>query len=189
MGAYEQAKASLKVLVRTGSSFESIKISDICEGAGISRTAFYNYFKSKYDTLSHIIYDDLIVPAITLRKLSPDDDMRLMKRLMAQRLYLNIGKDAAFYRRLILDRSDIFVESFIAEYYKLNLELLSGRPLDEFERDYYSYMMASSQAMLIVKYVKDGMTAPIEELIKVRDHFVMAGLYAAMQGRMANLPS
>ena len=39
--------------------FEKITIQQICEGAGVIRATFYNYFDDKFDCLNYIVYKDI----------------------------------------------------------------------------------------------------------------------------------
>lgn len=45
--------------------FEKITVRQICEGAGVIRATFYNYFEDKYDCLNAIVYHDLAEEALS----------------------------------------------------------------------------------------------------------------------------
>lgn len=159
--ARESIMTSLKELIEK-SSYASITVSDICENAHVSRKSFYNIFANKEDVVSAIFKQDVTEPIEKLNLLFTPTQKRDMYMLFYEKIYEVIYESPSFYRRLIgpmKGKDDTFIRVATNAIYDINIDILSsyGWAADSMKTDYVAYFFASSQAMLIQKWVSDGM--------------------------------
>lgn len=162
---------SLKDLVEK-KPYTGITVSDICENAHVSRKSFYNIFANKDDVLSSIFKQDVIEPVESLNAVLTREQAFDMNMLFYEKVYEKIYDSASFYRALIdpmRGRDDTFIRVATLAIYDLNIDILADYEWagDSRKADYIAYFFASSQAMLIQKWVSDGMPYTPHELAKL----------------------
>lgn len=147
-------------------SFNKITISDICRNAGVTRKTFYAYFEGKDDVINKIVQIDIVVPIEEICRLLRAEKIKSAPRLITEVLYQVIYDNRAFYENLLTNGGlEIFVNAITDEIFKLNKRLLSPHcKLPAQEQDYMAYFYASSQAMLLIKWIEDKMTIPPQRL-------------------------
>ncbi len=168
-------EVSLKGLVEE-KPYLSITVSDICENAHVSRKSFYNIFANKDDVLSSIFKQDVIEPIENLNAVLTREQAFDMNTLFYEKVYERIYDSASFYGNLIKPlkgRDDTFIRIATHAIYDLNIDIFAEYEWagDSRKTDYIAYFFASSQAMLMQKWVSDGMPYTPHEL---------AGLYEEM---------
>lgn len=171
--AKESIMNSLKELIEK-SSYASITVSDICENAHVSRKSFYNIFANKEDVVSAIFKQDVTEPIEKLNVLLTPVQKSGMHLVFYEKIYEVIYKSPLFYRRLIgpmRGKDDTFIRVATNAIYDINIGILNseawaGNPL---KTDYVAYFFASSQAMLIQKWVDDGMPYTPHDLALLYD--------------------
>jgi AcrR family transcriptional regulator len=148
---------SFKDLLRT-TPYRQITVAQICAKAGVSRKTFYCHFVDKQDIVEKQFRADILTPIIELQSLLPMMDIKSSSRLVLERFYQSFYNDRVYYQNLLamMGRSD-FVQTIAEEISKTNASILSGFDLPAVERDYLAYFSASSQAMLLLKWLLDGM--------------------------------
>ncbi len=130
--------------------FESIKINDLCEKAGVSRTGFYANYKTKRDVLEESLND--IIKDI--EKNAGTYDGNKGDKLFYTRLFDYIKKNRAKYR-IILDAN--LEQSFLE---KINNILLQHENLTDQEK-VKRIMWAGSLLNLAAWWIKTDMKMPV----------------------------
>lgn len=166
--AKSAVEASLKELVEE-KPYVSITVSDICENAHVSRKSFYNIFENKDDVLSSIFKQDVTEPLESLNAVLTQEQAYGMSMLFYEKVYERIYDSASFYINLIRPmkgRDDTFIRIATHAIYDLNISILTSHEWmeDRMKAEYVAYFFASSQAMLMQKWVSDGMPYTPHEL-------------------------
>lgn len=83
----------------------SIRVSDICREAGVSRQAFYYNFRDKYDLIAWIF-----------RQMAPEFDVPSIEAAtIATTRFFHDQRD--FYRNALWDQSQNSLDSYLKQYY------------------------------------------------------------------------
>ena len=168
MNVKKLVENSLRELLQTY-PYEQITVSMICEHANIARKTFYAHFENK-DAIGQGIFErDVIKPQRDMRSLLPSDVRRKNASLFMRKLYDAILDDADFYYALVgplKGKSDVFLRVATDSIYQLALNVNSGSSQyqSKQEADYASYYFASSQAMLLQKWVSERYPVDTETL-------------------------
>ena len=154
--------------------YRAISVSDICAQAHLSRKSFYVNFHNKEDVVSKILFDDVVKPIRDINTLFTINQNKSMTLVIYEKVYERIYQNPEFYRALVTPmkgHDDTFIRILTHHIYEFNAELLAKRNSDrsDFERDYTSYFFASSQAMLIQKWIADGFPCTPKELAQLYD--------------------
>lgn len=161
---------SFKDLV-CASGYQKVTVSDICDSAHVSRKTFYEYFHNKEDVVRSY-FDRTTIESLrfmheNLAYLSNED----LLRTQCQHLYYSIERDKEFYTRLIGEGLDdtggVFVRSVTSAIMDLNAEVFSRwveGDSKSWQAEYAAYFFASSQAMLVKKWIQEGMTVSPSDL-------------------------
>lgn len=146
--------------------YEDVTISDICDEAGISRKTFYTYFEDKQAVLRAIIDDDCIKPNQQLYPLFKGKNPDVSSLLLTQALYEGILTHAEFYKRLVgRTHARIFINTFQDAVFDMSMALFGPPPKGEEDRFRYAMRFgASSQAGIIVEWIRDNMKIPVAQL-------------------------
>ncbi len=176
MGTQQTIEMSFRELLESR-PIDKISVSDICAAAGLSRKTFYFHFRDKSDIIEQILRRDVTHPVSVLDELLAHADKDQITDIVFERFYRSIWNDRDFYRRLVSSSSkasDLFVQATINAIYALDRELFSrlGYEVPEMEQDYVAYFFSSAQAMLLQKWVKDGMQMAPKELARLHKQLI-----------------
>lgn len=160
-------KSFRKLLVDT--PYKKITVSMLCEDSDIARKTFYSHFDNKEDIISLIFIRDIVEPQRVLRGLLPDNMRATNSVMFHTKFYEAILADRDFYYRLVgplKGVDDTFIRVASHAIYDFAYEVVQGGNYNgtEQEADYTAYFFATSQAMLIQKWISDGMTMSPEQL-------------------------
>lgn len=149
--------------------YAKITVSDICERAHLSRKSFYAHFDNKEAILADIIHQDVIQPLQTINDLFSLEQAFEMSTVIFGKIYEQIYGQGEFYETLVKPMKgvdDTFIRILTHAIYELDIELLHRYRFagDARKADYVAYFFASSQAMLIQKWIGDGMPYAPQEL-------------------------
>lgn len=149
--------------------YRSITVSDVCERAHISRKTFYVYFANKEEIVAAIFRRDVVKPLEDFNALFAHHEVQEMGSLIYVKMYQALYDNRIFYEQLVRPlrgRDDTFIRVVTNVIYDYNLTLMSGLgfSVGSREEDYVAYFFASSQAMLMQKWICDGMEMPVAEL-------------------------
>lgn len=168
MSVEERIESSFRGLLAR-MPYRKITVSAICEEAGIARKTFYVHYTDKEDLISHIFKRDVVSTQSQLRELLPRDYAVENALMFNVRLYQSLLAEKDFYSRLVGPMrgvDDTFLRVATNAIYEYNIAVLDerGAELPAWERDYTAYFFASSQAMLMQKWISDGMEVSPEHL-------------------------
>lgn len=139
--------------------FRKLTVAEICEAARVSRKTFYKYFKDKNDLIEQILIKDIIVPMEKLRELYINMD--LPSGMILEWQYQQFYKERKFYERIsAFTGQNSFYEFVLKHSSDMISKKLEPLHLSELEHEYMTYFYASSHAMLLVKWIQDGMLIP-----------------------------
>lgn len=178
MGAKEAFERSFRELVKD-LPYSKITVTEICRKAHLSRKTFYDNFQDKEEVLEAIFEDDVVKPIITMNALLTARQSFDLMELYMQNVYTTIYEDKDFYQRLVRPMKgvdDTFLRVVTHSLERLNHSIMSEvSTVQGLEREYVAYFFASSQAMLMQKWIFDGMPLTPEELGTLYKQ--MAGYY------------
>ena len=177
MQSREAIKLAFQKLLASN-SLDSIKVSDICNEACVSRRAFYNIFSSKYEVIEQILEDDLIKPVQVLNSLFGIGTLKTSPLLLAERVYLKVYENKSFYTNLVTHKSVHygFVDMVTKQYQTLNNELFAKTDVSKEEREFISYLVAAAQAMVFQRWIREGMKTPPQVMAKYFSKYVLAAV-------------
>jgi AcrR family transcriptional regulator len=133
-----------------------ITVSDICEKAGISRKTFYVHFADKNDLLNHIFFDIIMRSTNELRALLPSRELKSGPKLILEGFYKQLYDNRHFIEKFMKNGGQAqFQKIFIDVLSSENEKILSSAKMPEREREYMAYFYASSQALLVIKWIND----------------------------------
>lgn len=149
--------------------YRSITVSDICEKAHLSRKSFYSYYSNKEDIVSVIFRRDVIDPLERINTMFAHQEVRNMGALIYIKMYQSLYENREFYTHLVKPLGlggEVFIRVATSAIYDYNIPLIASLKIAENEQqaDYIAYFFASSQAMLMHKWITDGAKISVEEL-------------------------
>lgn len=173
----ERVISALKSMLK-GMRYNKITVNELCLRARISRNTFYANFEDKDDVVRLVFESSVLQPIRDLNRLLDIDDLEPLMERINEQMYERVAENGELFRDLIgpmHGRDDTFLRVATRAVYQLNMDVLPKvTTLDpSWKVDYASYFFASSQAMLIQRWVSDGMDVPPKEL---------AGLYSSITG-------
>ena len=152
--------------------FITIKVIEICDAADVSRKTFYKYFKDKNDIVEKILIKDVVIPMQKLRELYINRS--LPSGLILEWQYEQFYNDRKFYKRISAFTGQNSFYEFVLKY---SSEIISRKlePLHipTIEREYMTYFYASSHAMLLVKWIKEGMVIPPNQIASYYERWTL----------------
>jgi AcrR family transcriptional regulator len=175
------------------SPFDKITIQEICAEAKVSRKTFYAHYDDKHNILEQVIRLDIIKPLVDLRTMLPTGIIKSAPQLLTETIYRNILKNRSFYQQLLSSKRNgrgeeytrsLFIRIVTSEISQINLAILHDTDWTAQEKDYMAYFFASAQAMLIIKWVRDGMTLPPEQLAKIFNRCTHGGYRQIFKAEM-----
>ena len=129
-----------------------ITVKELCNHMKISRPTFYKHFRDTYDILEYILINDGIYQTRVLV------DQKIDKLTITEAWYLSFYKNKDFYFYAIQDESqNSMFNTLITSISKLNRDYFI-QSMTKQDAEYYAYKYASSQAMLLKKWILEGMT-------------------------------
>ena len=173
----ERVIAALKdILVTT--RYPKVTVNELCLRARISRNTFYANFEDKDDVIRLVFESSVLQPIRDLNRLLDLSDLEPLKERMNEQMYERLAAEGEFFKNLIgpiFGKDDTFLRIATQAIYKLNKELNPQTPklADDWHTAYIAYFFASSLAMLMQKWVADGMRVSPKEL---------ADLYGSVTG-------
>lgn len=156
----EAVERSFRELVQER-RYRSIRVTDICERACVSRKAFYANFDNKDDLVRRIFDRDVVRPIADIYALLRADEAWNFAPTVLERIYRPVGQDGAYYRSLVVPmrgNDDTFIRVATAAFYDLCRQLLESFSFEgtESEADVVAYTLAAGQAMSLEKWICDG---------------------------------
>lgn len=137
-----------------------VTVKEICEEMGISRTTFYKYFKDTYDIMEYILINDAI------NKMKVLCEEKLDRRTIIESWYVSfyVNKEFYFYAMKDDGQNSLF-NTLIQKLTEFNIELYEEYFENE-DIEYYAYKYASLQAMLLKKWIHDGMKVEPRKMVE-----------------------
>lgn len=136
-----------------------ISVKEICLLAHISRPTFYKHFKDKYEIIEAITNAELIEPVFN----AINSGIKNIK-LLTETFYMNFYKNKDFYKVIIkTEGQNSFFDTVIYQLTENNKKLYEN-VMDYETINYVSYKFATSQAMLLKKWINEGMVVPPERM-------------------------
>ena len=167
MGAKEAFERVFRQLVLE-MPYSKITVTEMCRKAHLSRKAFYDNFQDKEAVLDAIIDDALVKPIVTMNDLLTHEQAKSMMSVYMENVYVAIFDDKDFYVALVRPMKgvdDTFIRVVTHALERLNLQILKDHSRDDaLEHEYAAYFFAASQAMLLQKWIFDGMPLTPKEL-------------------------
>lgn len=156
--AKEKIINNFRQLVMT-KDFEKLTVAQICEHADVSRKTFYKYFQDKYDVIEQIVLINITQPFVELKRLYASHD--LPSTMIMEWFYQKIYEDRYFYSRINeYTGKNSFQDFILIHTSNIIRSTIENRRLSEVDKEYWIYFYASSHAMLLIKWIRDGMTVP-----------------------------
>lgn len=177
MGARGAIERAFKAALVT-KPYSKITVSEICVQADVSRKTFYALFRDKEAIVESLFDQHVVNPLRNLQHTLVMDDRLLMQDAFTVRIYESLYKEKPYYTDLVgpmRGRDDTFLRVVTNAIYELNMKHIEVmvKMHEGWKRDYAAYFFASSQAMLMQKWISDGMTIPPKELAKLYNSFTM----------------
>lgn len=170
----ERVVAALKDMLNE-TRYGKITVHELCLRAKVSRNTFYANFEDKDDVIRFIFETSVLQPIRDLNRLLGNDELEPLMERINEQMYERIALDGDFFRRLIgpmHGKDDTFIRIATQLIYALNMDLIPLVTTIEspWRIDYTAYFFASSQAMLIQKWVNDGMEISPKDLAVFYSH-------------------
>lgn len=161
-------ESSFRALLRD-MRYRSVTVKEICERAHVSRKTFYANFRDKEDIVKHIFEHDVIQQIRKINDVFTRTERMGMTLTIQSKIYQAIYNDRVFWRDLVVSmkgRDDTFIRVVTDALYDYNLTTLTeiDKGGDAVKADYAAYFFASSQAMLMQKWICDDFPLAPEEL-------------------------
>jgi AcrR family transcriptional regulator len=172
MSAKESIVECLKELVAVA-PYSSITVSEICARAKVSRNTFYTHFRDKDDVLEAVLKGDIIQPLESLSRLLRANEFKTGSQMVNENFYKGIYENGSFYIALMSnDESAVVVSTLTRLFQDMVTEMLAHYRMSDLELEYMAYFYASSQAMLLRKWILDGLQITPQQICKL--HFKWA---------------
>ena len=183
MRSDEAIKRGFRKLLETNPP-SSVTIIDICNEAGVSRRAFYNLFADRNDVIEHILDDDIVKPVHTLNDLFGIGTLKTSPLLITERVYTNLYNNKNYYISLVSQENTrhVFVDLVIKKCRNLVDDLFRQSVLPEEERLYIAYLVASAHAMVLQRWISEGMTTSPLVMAKYFDKWILSSISPESMG-------
>lgn len=146
---------------------EALRIQDLCEKAGVSKSTFYRLFTDKYE-LAFWIYKKLADDAIqSIPHLKYVDEWTDV-------IYSSMLKHKVFYRNIASYRGQNSFFDYLCQYFHQNIlqfRKVTHKELTD-DQKYAVYMFSIITAQIVIDSILDGFQTDIE-LIKHRSALCM----------------
>lgn len=158
----EAIEESFKRLV-VDTPYRRITVKQICDETGVSRKTFYVHFRDKEDIVKSLFTKHVVNRFRELDIIAGFLDDHEKEALKCKQLYEAIYSEREYYYALvkpIRGDDDTFLRVVTWTLYDFNIETMAKLgiiKLDSVRKDYVAYFFASSQAMLLQKWISDDM--------------------------------
>lgn len=139
-----------------------VKVADICHNANISRKTFYNYFADKQEILECIFCEEIEKTMINGLQYQVDEKKEVIatyKKFLKHKDFFMIAMKSEGQNSLF--------DIIITHCSKLCRNLYDPYIEDKKKLDYLSYKYATSSAMLLKKWMHEGMEESAEFLAEI----------------------
>jgi AcrR family transcriptional regulator len=164
--------------------YDKITIADICSSAGVSRKTLYRYYENKQHLVVSLVQEDMIKPTLDLQHILPIATIKSMPKLILEQAYTTLRDNQLVYQNLLthLGKPEL-TEIFLEEIWSYTRGFFAEYDLSIGERDFGSYFIAASQAMIQIRYIEEGARTAPSEMAK----YCIAYLFAHIRemGKMA----
>lgn len=168
------------LIMMKDTSFEDIKVSDICNVSLVNRSTFYDHFSDKYELLISLIHDleeELSEKLATNQVLTSAKDYYMS---MIATLFQHISDNVDIYSSIIKNNnngiaSDMFRDAILNDV-KKSLDNSSMGNL-EVPVDIISTFYVSAVINVCIKYVRDPKKYTMEEILRYLDCLVPNDIY------------
>lgn len=167
MANYTQIDSDIMAAFRTlmkDHEFDDISVSDIAKKAQITRRAFYNHFKDKYNLVNRILENDIFPYVLNVTNLNEWD-----KGSLFICDYLKENRD--YYRKIItLQRQNCLEEQFHrlteAQMDRLIPQALYGRQISNEDKAFLTEYYYQAYMGLVQKWVMGSYDFTSEEFVE-----------------------
>ncbi|MGN0627132.1 MAG: TetR/AcrR family transcriptional regulator [Oscillospiraceae bacterium] len=150
----------MELVVSKGTS--EVSVTEICRKCNVSRKTFYYYFVDRYDLLEQIFVEEVEAPL----KESMETEQEPKDYLL--NFYNHFLLNKSFYIIAIKENGqNSLFENIIERLEKVNMVRIEKYYPDIRQREYISYKFAASQAMLLKKWISEGMDESPEFMAEV----------------------
>lgn len=168
------------LIMMKDTSFEDIKVSDICNVSLVNRSTFYDHFSDKYELLISLIHDleeELSEKLATNQVLTSAKDYYMS---MIATLFQHISDNVEIYSSIIKNNnngiaSDMFRDAILNDV-KKSLDNSSMGNL-EVPVDIISTFYVSAVINVCIEYVRDPKKYTMEEILRYLDCLVPNDIY------------
>lgn len=187
MDVRELVESAFKELLRD-KPYGKITVSEICRMAGVTRKAFYSVFRDK-EAVVEALFDEHVVNRLrNLHRLFSLQDRMTLNDTFVVRMYEAIYAEKDYYINLVgplRGHDDTFLRVVTNSIYKFNMDDTSILDViqSERKRDYVAYFFASSQAMLMQKWISDRMDIGPDVLAEIYNDLTMPFLLTLLDRR------
>jgi len=139
-----------------------ITVTEVCESIHICRKTFYYYFQDKYELIEYIFFENNIKP------LKNSLELGVPIKKCIYNWYKSFFTHKIFYTQIIEDTTQNSLFNIIIKYLpKVGDSYYRCYIDDEKKLDYVSYKFAAMQAMLLRKWMREGMIESPEFMSEV----------------------
>ncbi len=140
----------------------NISVTEICEKAEVSRKSFYRYFQDRYSLVETIFIREIEGP------MRAEINMGMGYEEITTAIYRNfLSKKDFFMIAMKEEGKNTLFDDIISRIQKLNMEIFNIGLENSTTIEYLSYKYAATQAMLLKKWMVDGMKESPEFMTKV----------------------
>ena len=168
MNTCDAVEAAFKAILKD-KPYRKITVSEMCAAAGVSRKAFYEKFDDKETVVEWLFDKHVMKPMRDFHRVVSLKDAGILKDTNTLRMYQGLYAEREYYINLIgpmRGQDDTFIRVVTNAIYDFNMQHIPrlATPSREWKLDYTAYYFASSQAMLMQKWISDKMVISPEEI-------------------------
>ena len=139
-----------------------ISVTELCEEVGICRKTFYRHFRDRYEIIEDMFINDIETPLRVSLKIRTSNEYYI------RMVYQSFLDKKEFYCIAMKEKGiNSLYENIINRLVELNYESLPQGGFAGKELEYLGYKFASSQALLISKWMQNGMKESPEFMAKI----------------------
>lgn len=159
--------------------YGKITVLALCEKADISRKTFYSHFDNKEDVFAYIFKRDVIEPMSDLRGLISAKKRSSNPEIFTEKIYEAVLEDRDFYYKIVgplrgVDDTFLRVASHaLYDYLVKVIDDPTYKSSSGWRAEYTAYFFSTSQAMIMQRWISDGMTIPPSELAEWYRHITL----------------